>query len=187
MKFPAFGDFLETFENVDNLYVVLVSNQASSKSQPNQNMPSKILNKLSFNYNQMSEIINESFFMAVCPTAFKHGIVIPIFKSGDIEEISNYRQITNLHFASKVIEKVIALQLKRFLNKHTVFDQHQSSYRKYHSTETALLILTSNLLWGLNNKSTFLVTSLDLSAAFDTVDHEILPYFKLGLLVRRIP
>ena len=78
-----------------------------------------------------------------------------------------------MHYASTVIEKVIALQLKRFLDKHAVFDEHQSAYRKYHSTETALLDLSSNLLWGLNNKSSFLVISLDLSAAFDTVDHEI--------------
>ena len=120
LKFPVSGDFLETFENVDNLYVVLVSNRVSSKPQPSQNAPSKILKKLSFFYNQMSEII------------------------------------------------------KHFLDKHTVFDEHDSAYRKYHSTETALLDLTSNLLWGLNNKSTFLVISLDLSAAFDTVDHEIL-------------
>ena len=145
MKFPASGDFLETFENVDNLYVVLVSNQVSSKSQPSQNVPSKILQKLSFLYNLMSEIINESFLNPVFPTPFEHGIVIPIFKSGDIEEISNYRPITNLHFAFKVIEKVIALQLKRFLGEHTVFDEHQSAYRKYHSTETALLDLKSSM------------------------------------------
>ena len=123
------------FENVDNLYVVLVSNRVPSKSQPSQNVPSRILKKLSFLYNQMSEIINKSFLNGAFPTAFKHGIVIPIFKSGDIEEKSNYRLITNLHFASKIIEKVNALQLKRILDKHAVFDEHQSAYRKYHSTE----------------------------------------------------
>ena len=62
----------------------------------------------------MSELINEFFLNAVFPMAFKHGIVIPIFKSGDIEEISNYRPITILHIASKDFEKVISLQLKRF-------------------------------------------------------------------------
>ena len=122
----------------------------------------------------MPEIINVSFLNAIFPTGFKHGMVLPISESGDIEEISNYRSITSLHFASEVIEKVIPLQLKRFLDKHAVFDEHQSAYRKHHSTETALLDLTSNLLFGLNNKSTFLVISLYLSAAFDTVDHEIL-------------
>ena len=122
----------------------------------------------------MSEILNETFLDAVFPTAFKHGIVIPIFKSGDIEEISNYTPITTLHFAFKVSEKVISLQLNLFLDKHAVFDEHQSAYRKNHSTEAVLLDLTSNLLWGLNNKSTFLVILLDLSAAFDTVDQEIL-------------
>ena len=94
----------------------------------------------------MSEITNEFFLNAVFSTAFKHGIVIPIFKSGEIEEMSHYRPIRNLHFASKVIEKVISLQLKRFSDKHAVFDEHQYAYRKYHSTETALLDRTSNLL-----------------------------------------
>ena len=192
VKIPAPGDFLEPFENIDDLNVVLVSNHVSSESQPSQNVPSIILKKLSFFYNQTSEIINESFLNAVFPTAFRHGIVNPIFKGGDIEEISNYRPIRKLHFASKVIEKVISLQLKRFLDKHAVFDEHQFALRKYHSKETALLGLISNLLWVLNNKSTFLVISLDLSAALDTVDHEILKYscrfyFKLGILVRRSP
>ena len=103
---------------------------------------------------RLSEIINDSFLKAVFQTAFKQRILIPIFKSGDIEEILKYRPITNLHFASEVIEKIISLQLKHFLNKHAVFDEHQSAYRKYQSSETALLDLTSNLLWGLNNKST---------------------------------
>ena len=76
----------------------------------------------------MSEIINESFLNAVFPTAFKLGFVLPIFKSDDIEEISNYSPIANFHFASNVIEKVIALQLKRFLDKHAVFGEHQSAY-----------------------------------------------------------
>ena len=62
----------------------------------------------------MSEIINESFLNAIIPTAFKHGIFIPSFKSGDIEEISNYRPITTLHFAFKVIEKVISLHSSAF-------------------------------------------------------------------------
>ena len=95
----------------------------------------------------MSEIINESLFNAVLRTAFKHGIVLPISKSGDIEETSNYRPIANLHFASKVIEKVIILQLKRFFDKHAVLDEHQSAYRKIAlDREPALLDLTSNLL-----------------------------------------
>ena len=109
-------------------------------------MPSRILKKLSFFYNQMSEIIHESFLNAVFPKAFKHGLVIPLFQSGDIEEISNYRPIMNLYFASNGIEKVIALQLKSFLDQHAVFVEHQSAYRNYYSTETAVLDLTSNLL-----------------------------------------
>ena len=121
----------------------------------------------------MSEIINRSFLNAVFPTAFKHRIVIPIFKSGDFEEISTYRPSKNLHIASKGFEKTISLQLKRFLDKHAVFDEHQSAYRNYRSSETALLGLTSNLLWDLNNKSTILMISSDLSAVSDTVDLEI--------------
>ena len=151
---------------------MLVSNQVSWKSQPSQNVPSKILKQLSFFFGQMSENINESFFSAVFPTAFKQGIVFPKFRSGDIEEISNYRPITILHFASKFNEKLIALHFKRFLDKNAFFYELQSSDGKHHSAETALLDLTSNLLCSTNNRRIFLVIPLYLSAAFDTVDHE---------------
>ena len=93
-------------------------------------------------------------------------------------------QPQNLNFASKIIENSFALQLKRFLDKFAVFDEHHSAYRKYHSTLTVLLDITSNPLLGLNNKSTFLMVSLYLSAAFDTVDHErrLSFLFQIGII-----
>ena len=78
----------------------------------------------------MSEIINESFFNAVFPIGFKLGIVIAILRSGDIERISTKGQ-SKVAFPSKVIEKVVAVQRKRFLVKLAVCDEHQSAYRKY--------------------------------------------------------
>ena len=73
----------------------------------------------------MSESIIECFLNDVFSTAFKHGIVVPIFRKGEIEEKSNYIRITTLHFGSKGIEKVIALHVQRFLDKHATFDEHQ--------------------------------------------------------------
>ena len=76
-----------------------------------------------------------------------------IFKSEYIKEISNYRSGATSHFTSNVFP----LQLNRVPDKIEVFDEHQSAYRKYNSTKTALLDITSTLLWGLDNKSTFML------------------------------
>ena len=67
LKIPASGDFLETFENVDNLYVVLVSNQMSPKSQPSQNVPSRILKKLSFSITRFLRLSMSLSFMPSPP------------------------------------------------------------------------------------------------------------------------
>ena len=61
-----------------------------------------------------------------------------------------------------------------FLNRKKILEKHQSGFRKYHSTETALLKILNNIRWDLDNKKLTVLVLLDLSAAFDTVDHHIL-------------
>ena len=85
----------------------------------------------------------------------------------------NYRPVSNLSFISKVLEEAICLQLNSHISLHNLEERYQSAYRKSHSTETALLRLFNNLLIHLDNRKAVLLTMLDLSAAFDTVDHSI--------------
>ena len=89
--------------------------------------------------------------------------------------MKNYRPISNLSFLSKTLERVVATRIKEHLSHNSLFDPFQSAYRTGHSTETALLRVTNDILCSIDdaNNSTALIL-LDLSAAFDTVNHQLL-------------
>ena len=74
---------------------------------------------------------------------------------------------------SKVIEKAVAKQLDEHLSKHELYDPFQSAYRKSHSMETALLKVHNDIANALDKGNSAVLVMLDLSAAFDTLDHRI--------------
>ena len=82
--------------------------------------------------------------------------------------------VSNLSFLSKVLEKVVVDQLNTHINSSNTSNQYQSAYRKFHSTETALLKIHSDILASVDAGKVTALTLLDLSAAFDTIDHTIL-------------
>ena len=88
--------------------------------------------------------------------------------------MSNYRPISNLSFISKVTERVVNERLQQHLTHNVLFNTFQSAYRKFHSTETALLALHDHLVRSITRQQVTGLCLLDLSAAFDTIDHSIL-------------
>ena len=92
----------------------------------------------------------------------------------DPDQPENYRPISNLPFLSKVLERVVFSQIEHYLNTFNLLPRHQSAYRRYHSTETLLARVVSDLISEASNGKHTLLAMLDLSAAFDTVDHNIL-------------
>ena len=88
--------------------------------------------------------------------------------------MKNYQPVSNLRFLSKVLEKVVVNQLNTHINTSNTSNQYQSAYRKFHSIETALLKIHSDILASMDASKVTALTLLDLSAAFDTIDHTIL-------------
>ena len=86
----------------------------------------------------------------------------------------NYRPVSNLLFFSKLLEKCILLQINDHCAKYDLMPECQSAYCTNYSTATSLFELTNNLLWGMECQDVMALTALDISAAFDTVDHQIL-------------
>jgi len=80
--------------------------------------------------------------------------------------------VSNLAFISKLVETVVAKQLQYYLNCNNLLPVFQSAYRQNHSTETALLKVMNDILLNMKNQRVTLLILLDLSAAFDTVDHD---------------
>jgi len=93
---------------------------------------------------------------------------------GDTADIASYRPVSNLSFLSKTIERIVEKQLSDYLVSASILPPLQSAYRSYHSTETALLCVMSDVFAVVDQQRAMLLGLLDLSAAFDGVDHEIL-------------
>ena len=86
----------------------------------------------------------------------------------------NYRPVSNLPFVSKVLEKVVSSRIDEHLTVNNLHEEHQSAYKKLHSTETALVKVQNVILQSLGQNEVTVLVLLDLSAAFDTIDHETL-------------
>ena len=108
------------------------------------------------------------------PDKLKIAKVIPIFKKGDPSLFENYRPISLLPAISKVLEKIIALQLSSYFEKNKLLFDNQYGFRPKHSTEHAALELIDRIINKMDTNEIPLNIFLDLSKAFDTIDHTIL-------------
>ena len=121
--------------------------------------------------------------MAAFPKAWKIAEVIAVPKEGNSEEPANNRPISLLPILSKVSERLAHKQFVEFLTTNDKLSLYQSGNRKMHSTETALINVSDNLLKAIDEKSASLLVLLDMSKAFDSLNHNLLleKLRKLGL------
>ena len=109
------------------------------------------------------------------PDNWKQADVYPRLKKPNAEVIfNNLRLISNLSFVSKITERAVFSQVHDHLTVQRLYPKAQSSYREFHSTETALLRIKNGILMNMDQQNVTLLVLLDLSTAFDTVDHAIL-------------
>ena len=120
----------------------------------------------------ITDIINASLCYGFFHYNFKWAHVNPVVKKPTLpkEELNSYRPISNLSFISKILETVVANRLR----SHIYTNVLQSAYKQFHSTETALLKVHNDINLNIDNGNITALTLLDLSAAFDTIDHNIL-------------
>jgi hypothetical protein len=124
----------------------------------------------------ITKIVNLSLQSSHFPIAYKKALVRPLLKKPtlDKEVLKNYRPVSNLSFVSKIIEKAVLKQLSSHMDSNGLHTPVQSAYRPQHSTETALLKVQNDILQSLDSSQGIILVLLDLSAAFDTLDHSIL-------------
>ena len=124
----------------------------------------------------ITRIVNSSLCSGAVPPQFKQAVVTPLLKKPglDLKDLKNFRPVSNLPFISKILEKVVLTQLQKHLSENDLLEISQSAYRKNHNTETALLSVVDGLLRNADDRLVSVLALLDLSAAFDTLDHPIL-------------
>ena len=121
-------------------------------------------------------IINSSLNEGVVSDSFKVAHIKPLLKNSALDKdlLCNYRPVSNLSFLSKLLERCVLAQFTKYLNTNEMFCEIQSAYRKFHSCETALIKICDDILRGLDSGKSVFVLFLDLSAAFDTIQHDLL-------------
>jgi hypothetical protein len=124
----------------------------------------------------VTHLFNLSLSTGCVPDAFKIAHITPLLKKPglDVDAPENYRPVSNLSVLSKTLERAVCHQMESYLDSTGLLPQHQSAYRKGHSTETALAKVCADLITSMDSGHHTLLALLDLSAAFDTVDHSIL-------------
>ena len=123
----------------------------------------------------ITKIINISLTSGQYLDEWKVAVVRPLIKGPNLDtEYKNYCPISNLSFMAKLIEKAAQIQLMAHFTEHNLLPKHQNAYRKHFSTETAILNICDNIWTNMENSKLTSIICLDLSVAFDTVNHSIL-------------
>lgn len=167
----------DSFSLVTETEVAKIAVPTASKSCSLDPIPSVVLkNCLHLLLPTITKIVNLSLSESVVPCSLKLAVVEPRLKKPSLDhvELKNFRPLSNLKLTSKIIEKIVAAQTKDHILNNNMSEYFQSAYKQHHSTETALTRVHNDVTRAVDNKRSVLLLLLDLSAAFDTIDHDIL-------------
>lgn len=153
----------------------IMSQLNTSASAGYDGIPGKIIEAvLPEIVNPLVIIFNKSLETGVFPDNLKIAKIIPIHKSDDKRAVSNYRPISVLPFLSKILERLMYVRLLKYLNNNDILSNNQYGFRENHSTFMALLKLVDDISEQIDSKIHSIGVFIDLSKAFDTIDHDIL-------------
>ena len=123
----------------------------------------------------ITQIFNQCLTDGYFPTKFKTAKIVPVYKKkGSRSKKENYRPVSLLSCLSKILEKLVSKRIVSFLHKQNFFSKFQFGFRKGLSTEHAISLLVNKITRSMNQKKKTLGIFLDLSKAFDLIDHNIL-------------
>ena len=129
----------------------------------------------------ITDMINRSLQTSVFPSAWKISEVIPLLKEGDHEVANNNRPLSLLPATSKICERVALNQLTSYTNKKKCLSKHQSGNKQLHSCETLGVFMTDKVFKAMDSKELTVIVLLDLSKAFDSIDHRKLDFFDFSI------
>ena len=165
-------DHFDVISKPELVKIISCMHKTTCSSDP---FPTKLLmDHLEAIIDTILHIVNLSLTTAVFPSSCKSSIVIPLFKKTglDCEVLKNYRPVSILSFLSKIIEKNIFVRILQHITDNDIIDGFQSAYKAGHSCETALLRVYNDIVITIGKGNGSFLVLLDLSAAFDTIDHD---------------
>lgn len=168
---------LDTFEPVTLPFVQEIVGHLKPSGSSGDTVPPRLPKEIFPTIGpSFTTVINSSLSSGVVPVNFKHAVVQPLLKKPGLDPtvLANFRPISKLPFLSKILEKIVYSQLMDFINEHNIIEIFQSGFKTLHSTESALLRVFNDIFLATDSGHCVVLVLLDLTAAFDTVDHEIL-------------
>ena len=174
---PFVGTALNSFVLTTEEEVARLLARAPNKSSELDPIPTWLLKKVAVQLVPlMTAIFNKSLESSSVPSSFKHALVRPLLKKPglDADNLKNYRPVSNLPFIAKCLERIVCERIESHIQMNQLHEPMQSAYRRCHSTETALLKVQGDILDALDQGCYVALVLLDLSAAFDTIEHSVL-------------
>lgn len=165
------------FEPVTLSFLQEVVGRLKPSGSPNDAVPPRLFKEVFHTIGpSIILVLNSSLSTGVVPKNFKHAVVQPLIKKPGLDPAvpANFRPISKLPFISKILEKLVHGQVMAFLEENNILEIFQSGFKSLHSTESALLRVFNDIFLATDSGDCVVLVLLDLTAAFDTVDHKIL-------------